>query len=282
MPFYHTLGADPAQAAHRLPQAGRRPVRRGADGARGVHRHVVAALPRPSADDGEVGAAAAGDDVRGGPRSRRSGTGTSARRGVKPQGGSPTLDRIPLLFNQRHRDALRASPTGRDEHFYRNAQADEVVYVAEGQRRARDAVRRPAVRRGRLPRHPPRHHAPLAVRHAGEQPKLLVFESRGHVRTPKRYRNEFGQLMEGAPYCERDIRRPGGAAHARREGRLPHPRQAVRRPQRDGSSTTIRSTSSAGTATSIRGRSTSTTSSRSSDASTSRRRCTRRSRATAS
>ena len=33
-------------------------------------------------------------------------------------------------------------------------------------------------------------------------------ESRGHVRWPKRYRNEFGQLKEGAPYSERDIRRP--------------------------------------------------------------------------
>src|SRR5205823_12766737 len=38
--------------------------------------------------------------------------------------------------------------------------------------------------------------------------KLLVFESRGHVRPPKRYRNEFGPLKEGAPYSERDIRRP--------------------------------------------------------------------------
>jgi homogentisate 1,2-dioxygenase len=28
------------------------------------------------------------------------------------------------------------------------------------------------------------------------------------VRTPKRYRNEHGQLLEGAPYSERDLRRP--------------------------------------------------------------------------
>ena len=42
----------------------------------------------------------------------------------------------------------------------------------------------------------------------GEPHKLLVMESRGHVRWPKRYRNEFGQLIEGAPYSERDIRRP--------------------------------------------------------------------------
>src|SRR5690606_20598542 len=38
--------------------------------------------------------------------------------------------------------------------------------------------------------------------------KLVIFESRGHVRWPKRYRNQFGQLLEGAPYSERDIRRP--------------------------------------------------------------------------
>jgi homogentisate 1,2-dioxygenase len=43
---------------------------------------------------------------------------------------------------------------------------------------------------------------------SGEPTKLLVMESRGHVRWPKRYRNEFGQLIEGAPYSERDIRRP--------------------------------------------------------------------------
>jgi len=36
----------------------------------------------------------------------------------------------------------------------------------------------------------------------------VVFESRGHVRWPKRYRNDVGQLIEGAPYSERDIRRP--------------------------------------------------------------------------
>ena len=38
--------------------------------------------------------------------------------------------------------------------------------------------------------------------------RCLVIESRGYVRTPKRYRNEHGQLMETSPYSERDIRRP--------------------------------------------------------------------------
>src|SRR5690606_38553224 len=41
----------------------------------------------------------------------------------------------------------------------------------------------------------------------GTKQKFPVMGSRGHVRWPKRYRNEFGQLIEGAPYRERDIRR---------------------------------------------------------------------------
>ena len=36
----------------------------------------------------------------------------------------------------------------------------------------------------------------------------MVIESAGLVRTPSRYRNEFGQLLEHSPFCERDIRRP--------------------------------------------------------------------------
>ena len=59
------------------------------------------------------------------------------------KGGSPTLDRIPLLFNS-DIAMLYVEPDENDEHFYRNAQADELVYVSEGQRHARVRVRRPA------------------------------------------------------------------------------------------------------------------------------------------
>ena len=36
----------------------------------------------------------------------------------------------------------------------------------------------------------------------------LVLESKGSIRTPSRYRNKFGQLMEHSPFCERDIVTP--------------------------------------------------------------------------
>jgi homogentisate 1,2-dioxygenase len=34
---------------------------------------------------------------------------------------------------------------------------------------------------------------------------LLVMESHSPVRTPRRYRNEFGQMLEHSPFCERDF-----------------------------------------------------------------------------
>ncbi|HET7632917.1 MAG TPA: homogentisate 1,2-dioxygenase [Gemmatimonadaceae bacterium] len=120
--------------------------------------------------------------------------------------GSPTLDRTPLLFN-RDIAMLYVEPTVRDEHFYRNAQGDEVVYVSKGSGVLESEF-------GDLPF----GEGDYLVIHRGimhryqlnttEQPKLLVFESRGHVRTPERYRNVFGQLKEGAPYSERDFRGP--------------------------------------------------------------------------
>jgi homogentisate 1,2-dioxygenase len=38
--------------------------------------------------------------------------------------------------------------------------------------------------------------------------RLLFIESHSPVITPRRYRNEFGQMLEHSPFCERDIKRP--------------------------------------------------------------------------
>ncbi|HEY4954511.1 MAG TPA: homogentisate 1,2-dioxygenase [Gemmatimonadaceae bacterium] len=125
---------------------------------------------------------------------------------VKP-GGSPTLDRIPLLFNS-DVAMLYVEPDRSDEHFYRNAQGDELVYVSKGSGVLETVY-------GNLPYGEGDYlviHRGILHRYQmnldGEQTKLLVIESRGHVRTPTRYRNDFGQLVEGAPYSERDIRGP--------------------------------------------------------------------------
>lgn len=122
------------------------------------------------------------------------------------KGGSPTLDRMPLLFNN-DIAMYYVEPDVNDTHCYRNSQADEVVYVAEGTGtlesvfgdlpyRAGDYVvlHRNITHRWRLD--------------AATPQKFLVMESRGHVRFPRRYLNDVGQFVEGAPFCERDIRRP--------------------------------------------------------------------------
>jgi homogentisate 1,2-dioxygenase len=122
------------------------------------------------------------------------------------KGGSPTLDRIPLLFNS-DIGMLYVEPDQNDAHCYRNSQADECVYVVEGKGVLETVY-------GELPVVPGDYvviHRNILHRWRMDLTapvKLLVFESRGHIRFPKRYRNEFGQLLEGAPFSERDIRRP--------------------------------------------------------------------------
>ncbi|MCC6929661.1 MAG: homogentisate 1,2-dioxygenase [Gemmatimonadaceae bacterium] len=122
------------------------------------------------------------------------------------KGGSPTMDRMPLLFNS---DIVMSyvEPDTTDVHTYRNSQADEVVYVVEGEGTLESVF-------GDLPYKAGDYvvvHRNITHRwklDAGKAQKFLVMESRGHVRFPSRYRNNVGQLLEGAPFCERDIRRP--------------------------------------------------------------------------
>lgn len=120
-------------------------------------------------------------------------------------GGSPTLDRVPLLYNNDVALSL-AAPAQEDRFYYRNAQGDEIVYVTEGAGVLETQM-------GDLPCRPGDYIViPRGILHRyrlGSGPhRFLVIESAGYVRTPHRYRNEHGQLLEHAPFSERDIRRP--------------------------------------------------------------------------
>ena len=119
---------------------------------------------------------------------------------------SPVADRIALLVNQ---DLLLSTvhPSENLSAFYRNAQADEIVYVSQGAGRVETSF-------GNLDFAPGDYLViPRGIVHryrfTSPDPRtLVIIESVGFVRTPKRYRNEFGQLLEHSPYSERDIRRP--------------------------------------------------------------------------
>jgi len=120
-------------------------------------------------------------------------------------GPSAVLDRVPLLFNAEV--ALQmARPKKEDDFFYRNGQGDEIVFVVEGEGVLESSFGELAYRAGDYV------VIPRGVLHRwrlGPSPvRLLVIEGAGYARTPKRYRNEHGQLTENAPFSERDIRRP--------------------------------------------------------------------------
>jgi homogentisate 1,2-dioxygenase len=121
-------------------------------------------------------------------------------------GSSMVLDRIPLLFNPDVALSM-AQPEKEDDFFYRNAQGDELVYVSEGAGTLETALGDLAFRQGDYV------VVPRGILHRYRfQPgpvRCLVIESAGYIRTPKRYRNEHGQLIESSPFAERDIRRPG-------------------------------------------------------------------------
>lgn len=120
-------------------------------------------------------------------------------------GSSPAVDRIPLLFNQDLAISI-ARPRGMDETFYRNAQGDEMVFVTEGGGILESQYGEIPFRKGDY------LVIPRGIIHRYRLSKsdqiFFIVESRGYVRTPRRYRNIHGQLLEHSPFCERDIRPP--------------------------------------------------------------------------
>jgi homogentisate 1,2-dioxygenase len=120
-------------------------------------------------------------------------------------GPSAVRDRVPLLYNADVALSL-VRPRKEDAVFYRNAQGDEVMFVVEGEGMLESSFGELLYRAGDYV------VIPRGILHRwrlGKGPhRFLVIESQGYVRTPKRYRNEHGQLTEMAPFSERDIRRP--------------------------------------------------------------------------
>ena len=120
-------------------------------------------------------------------------------------GGSITMDRVPLLYNN-DVAMLFVQPDREDDFFYRNAQGDEIVFVSDGEGTLETPLGALPFTRGDylvIPRGIMHRY-----RFVSSPLRCLVVESTGYVRTPKRYRNEHGQLMESSPYSERDIRKP--------------------------------------------------------------------------
>lgn len=93
------------------------------------------------------------------------------------------------------------------EQFYRNAYADEIVFVHEGSGRLTSEYGEIKFERWDYLIIPRGTTYQLKF-DAFDNVRLFVIESFSMVEIPKHFRNQYGQLLESAPYCERDIRVP--------------------------------------------------------------------------
>ena len=120
-------------------------------------------------------------------------------------GGDWVTGRKYLLFNNDVVLSL-AAPDHDVKYFYRNGHADEVLFIHYGAGTVESMF-------GRLDFHAGDYiMIPRGVIHqihfTSDNNRMFIIESTGPVRTPKRYRNEQGQLLEHAPFTERDFRLP--------------------------------------------------------------------------
>jgi homogentisate 1,2-dioxygenase len=114
--------------------------------------------------------------------------------------------RQPILVNADVHISLAAPQQSMSDYFFKNADADEVIFVHEGSGTMHtqygslrfgygDYL---VVPRGTI----------YQVQFDTADNRLFIVESFSPVVPPKRYLSKHGQLLEHSPYCERDIRPP--------------------------------------------------------------------------
>ena len=121
-----------------------------------------------------------------------------------PAEGDPVTGRRVLMWNNDVEIAV-CRPSETMEDFYRNGEGDEVIFVHEGSGTLESIFGDLPFREGDyivIPRG-------TTYRFVGAGPQRhLVFTSPGLIEIPRRYRNAYGQLLEHAPYYQRDIHPP--------------------------------------------------------------------------
>ena len=111
-----------------------------------------------------------------------------------------------VLTNSDCNIILAAPRKSMSDYFYKNADADEVIFIHKGNGVLKTLLGNISfsygdylvVPRGMI----------YQLEFESEDNRLFIVEGYNPIYTPKRYRNHFGQLLEDSPFCERDIRRP--------------------------------------------------------------------------
>jgi homogentisate 1,2-dioxygenase len=203
MPFYHKLGQIP-QKRHtqfRKPDGGLyREEVMGLEGFSGIQSILYHHFLPPRVQQVKDLGPAEVDYSDFGPLKHRAFATAEA-----PSGGDPVSARRTLLGNSDVTLGISRANRSMD-YFYRNGQAYEVWFTHEGQGIMLSQF-------GVLPFGPGDYIViPFGTtwqfRLDSDEARFFVIESASQIEPPKRYRNQYGQLLEHAPYTERDIRPP--------------------------------------------------------------------------
>lgn len=111
-----------------------------------------------------------------------------------------------VLFNNDVHIDLAAPRDSVEEYFYKNADADELLFVHEGSGTLKTMLGEIPFKSGDyllIPR-----GIIYQIQFNSSDNRLLITESFHPIYTPKRYRNWFGQHLEHSPFCERDFKLP--------------------------------------------------------------------------
>jgi homogentisate 1,2-dioxygenase len=125
--------------------------------------------------------------------------------GLEPEGDWLSGRRL-LMWNADLEMAI-CKPVEDRQGFYRDGEGDELIFACEGSGTVETVF-------GALPYREhdyvaiPRGTTYRVVPDPGPQ-TWLVFHTPGELETPNRYRNRYGQLLEHAPYSQRDFHPPG-------------------------------------------------------------------------
>ncbi|MBC8035279.1 MAG: homogentisate 1,2-dioxygenase [Chitinophagaceae bacterium] len=124
--------------------------------------------------------------------------------------------RVPILVNNDLHIVLAAPQESMQEHFFKNADADEMIFIHEGSGVLKTMYGNLAFGCGDyliIPR------GTIYQAHFNDiNNRLFIVESFSPIRYPKRYLSKYGQLLEHSPYCERDIRTPQNLETIDRKG----------------------------------------------------------------
>lgn len=114
--------------------------------------------------------------------------------------------RKPILVNNDCHIVLAAPQESTTTYFYKNADADEMIFVHEGSGKLTTQYGELIFGYGDylvIPR-----GTIYQIHFDTVDNRLFIVESFSPIRYPKRYVSKNGQLLENSPYCERDIRTP--------------------------------------------------------------------------